>query len=270
MIQRLMRLRRGSAVCLSVLLLVPGASVSAGDQALIQDCRLPPQHGGITFPVETIEREWACRIQILFEDYTAIGVMGPVQTPLPPSLYGFFLDHPVLTAGLANRLELGPFQAQSQGPGRFWVNDGDGTQGHVTLLQQSESARIYYMEGFHEGRIFPKVNAKAVVFLRLQPAKGGEEVDNTIVSYVRLESRMLSAMVRMLRPLLGDAIIRKLARGFDATNRLSQILALDASRVLSAAETLPGLDPVEVEALRAAVKPFVRSRTSIHAPILIR
>ena len=221
------------------------------------ECQLSDQHEGLSFPVHQIEPAWRCHLQPIITDYTTVGTTGPVQTPLSAALYSYFLDRPVVTAALAQRLGIGPFQASVRGPNQFWVNDGDGTQGLLTLLHQDGAIRIYHVDGFHEGRIFPMVKAQAVVFMTMRPAQdrtGHDSVETTLVSYVKLESRMWSALVALLRPLVGDAITRKLARGFDATNQLSQLIAQDRSRILRDAEAPPLLSPDELESLKLALQ----------------
>lgn len=228
---------------------------------LATECRLSDQHQGLSFPVQQVELAWHCRLQPIVTDYTTVGTTGPVQTPLSPTLYGYLLDHPVLTAALAQRLGIGPYQASERGPNQFWLNDGDGTQGLLSLLHRDSTTRIYHVDGFHEGRVFPMVKAQALIFMLMRPTQnqGADDgVETTLVSYVKLESRLLSALVVLLRPLVGEAITRKLARGFEATNQLGRLIAQDAAKVVRDAETPPLLSQADLDSLKQALRRTVR------------
>ena len=68
------------------------------------------------------------------------------------------------------------------------------------------------------------ITGKAVVFLRMDPVKdadGIEAMDTTMVSYTKLDNRVLSGLVSLLRPLIGGTVTRKLGKGVETVNRLS-------------------------------------------------
>lgn len=173
--------------------------------------------------------------------HTGSVVTGPVRTALPAPLYTYFLDHPAVTASLMQRLGLGPYQARSDSPTQFWVNDGEGTQGLVRILYQDATTRIYHIEGFHEGRLLPVMRGQAVVFLSAA-AEGRADlaaVDTTLTSYIQLDNRTLSSILSLFKPLIGEAITRRLTRVFDDTDRLSQVIAQDLDQVLQHLLALP-------------------------------
>lgn len=220
-------------------------------------CVLPSQHAGVTFPVEQIEASWACRLQPIISHYTTANKLGPLRTALPESVYLHLLEHPPMPASLINRLGIAPYQSELRGPARYWGNDGEGTEGIVQLVYQDRTSRIYYLEGSHESRFLPHITGKAVVLLkmnRVTDSKGIESVDSTLVFYTSVDNRLLSGIVSLLRPLVGSTVTRKLARGVDSVNRLSQAMRQQPDQVQSEAAKPPALSSGETAFLKQAME----------------
>ena len=77
----------------------------------------------------------------------------------------------------------------------------------VHPLYHDQHTRMYYVEGTHDGRFCRRVTGKALVLFRLQPVQdgqGSESVDNTMVAYLRLDNRLYSGLLSLLRPLIGN------------------------------------------------------------------
>lgn len=216
-------------------------------------CHLAAEHGGILFPVEQVDSDWHCRLGLIVNGYTTVGVLAPVQTPIARELYEYLLDRPIVIASLVERLGIANFHATAKGPNQFWVKDGEGTQGLLTLVHDNRTTRIYHVEGYYEGTLFPLVRAKAVVFMKIRPVLHQERqpaVETTLVSYIRLDDRILSTLVYSLRPLVGGFVTRKLMRGFDVTNQLCKMIAQNPDRVAQEATSPPLLSSDELESLK--------------------
>jgi len=225
-------------------------------QAQAESCHIAPQHAGVTFPVERIDAAWVCRLQPIIDEFTTANKVGPVLTPLQESVYVYLLDRPPVAAALVNRLELGLYKAETRGPGRYWGDDGEGTEGLVELVYQDVNHRVYYLEGSHHSRLLPHVTGKAVVMLSMatvQDAAGQEAVETTLVSYTRLDNRVLAGLVSLLRPLVGRTVSRKLMKGVDAVNRLGMEMRQHPDRVLFEATDPPPLPPEDVAFLKQAL-----------------
>jgi hypothetical protein len=238
---------------LSLLVVIGLSTTIYSSLAQSGTCVLPSQHVGVTFPVEQIEANWACQLQPIISHYTTANKLGPLRTPLPEAVYLYLLDRPPMAAALINRLNLGLYRAEMRGPGRYWGNDGEGTAGIVELVYQDRTSRVYYLEGSHDSRFLPRITGKAVVLLRMNQvidSNGVEAMDSTLVSYSRLDNRLLAGIVSFLRPLAGSAVTRKLAKGVDTVNRLSQVMRQQPDRVVSEAMKSPGLSSDEVAFLK--------------------
>ena len=241
---------------LSLILVIGLSTTIYSGVAQSETCVLPSQHEGVTFPVDQIEAHWACRLQPIISHYTTASKLGSLRTPLPEAVYLYLLDHPPMAAGLINRLDLGLYKSEARGAGRFWGNDGEGASGIVELVYQDRASRVYYLEGSHASRFLPRISGKAVVLLRMSQvtdSNGVEAMDSTLVFYARLDNRLLSGIASLLRPLAGNAVTRKLAKGVDTVNRLSRVMRQQPDRVLSEATKSPALSSDEVAFLKHAL-----------------
>jgi hypothetical protein len=222
-----------------------------------ESCKLSPHHGGLVFPVEKSDREWACRLQPIIHGYTTASTVGPIRVALSEPLYRYLLDRPPLAATLIHRLGFGVYSSEFRGPRRFWGDDGEGTKGIVELVYEDATSRIYFLEGTHKGRLLPHIAGKAVVFLRMNVVRDQdrrEMMDSTLVAYTKLDNRFLSGLVLLLRPLLGEVAGGKLKKGVETVNRLGMAMRQSPKRVLSNAIEPPGLPDVDVAFLREAME----------------
>lgn len=246
-----------SACRLSLLVVVWLATTIHSSQAQGEACPVSSLHEEVSFSIEKIDPDWACRLQDIIGHYSITTKVGPLRTGLSGSLYRDLLNRPPLTVTLINRLDLGLYKSEMRGPGRFWGNDGEGTEGIVQLVYESRTARIYYLEGSHESRVLPNITGKAVVFLKMDQvtdADGMEAMDSTMVSYARLDNRFHSGVVTVLRPFIGGTVKRKLTKGVETVNRLSVLMRLHPDRVLFEAMDPPALPDEDVAFVRQALE----------------
>lgn len=221
-----------------------------------ETCALPAQHAGLVFPVERLDPEWACRILPLLDEYTTANKVGPIRAAIPESVYRYLLDRPPLAAALVNRLDIGLYKSEARGPNRYWGTDGEGTEGTIHLLFQDRTSRIYYVEGSHQSRYFKNLKGKAVVFLRMNPAEAAQEVgavETTLVAYTKLDNRIVSGLLSLMRPWIGGLVMKKMAKGIDVVNRLAQEMRRHPDRVLFEAMDPPAFEEEDVAFLKAAV-----------------
>jgi hypothetical protein len=247
-------LRRDGSMLLALLMWLSAVSVPGLVQA--ETCVLTSQHAGVTFPVEKVDPVWTCRLHAIIGTYTTVNKVGPIRAALSESMYQYLLDRPPLAGALINRLDLGLYEAERRGPGRYWGNDGEGTEGIVELVYQDRTSRIYYLVGSHHSRLLPNMTGKAVVLVSMNAVKeasGAEAMDSTMVSYARLDSRILSGLMSLLRPLIGGIVSRKLAKGVEAVNRLGLEMRERPERVLFEATDPPSLPAEDVAFLKVAI-----------------
>lgn len=228
------------------------------DEAKAEPCTLETTHGGISFPVQHVTGDWACRLKFVIDHYTTANTVGPLNTAMDESMYMHLLARPPFAAALINRLDLADYKAEARGPDRWWGNDGEGTEGIVELVFQDRTARVYYLEGTHRSRLLPDLSGKAVVFLRMRPVKvsgGQESMQNTMVAYTMLDNRFLSGLASLLRPLVGATVTKKLTKGVEVVNRLGLEMRQHPERVLFEATDPPPLPDDDVAFLKKVLGP---------------
>lgn len=232
-----------------------------------ETCAVSSHHAGVTFPVERVDPDWACRLEAIIDHYTTANTVGPIRVALSESMYQYLLDRPPLAAALINRLDLGLYKSEARGPGRFWGHDGEGTEGVVQLVYQDRTSRIYFLEGSHDSRLLPHITGKAVVFLRMNSVRDAnrmDAMDSTMVSYTKLDNRILSGLVSLLRPLIGGTVTRKLRKGVETVNRLGQMMRKHPDRVLFEAMDPPALPDDDVAFLKEAIGSLQKPGNASH------
>ena len=260
------RLCSRKAGLLALFVVIGLSTTSYSGLAQSETCSLPSEHAGMTFPIEKVDPEWACRLYEIVDHYTTVNKVGPIRIGLSASLYRQLLDRPPLTAALINRLEIGLYTSETRGPDHFWGDDGEGTKGIVQLVYQDRTSRIYYLEGSHDSRLLPNIAGKAVVFLRMDSVKDGkgiEAVDSTMASYTKLDNRILSGLAALLRPRIGAVVERKLIKGVETVNRLSLFMRQHPDRVLFEAMDPPALPADDVAFLKQALESVSHSSGAI-------
>jgi hypothetical protein len=84
-------------------------------------------------------------------------------------------------------------------------------------------------------------------------SEGFEAVETTVVAYLQLDSRILSGLLSLLRPLAGRVVTGRILKAFDTAERLSRIMREDPERVLFEATDPPALPGADVAFLREAL-----------------
>ena len=247
------RYRAGRRSLRPVIALALAGVILAPQPAPAEPCEVAAEHAGVTFPVGKVDPRQTCRLKSIIDNYTTANKLGPFRTPLPEASFTVLLDRPPFAAAMVNRLGYAPYQAAMRGPLEFWASDGEGMEGVVELVYRDRTSRMYLLDGTYTGTWLPRIAGKAVVLARLNPVKepdGSDAMDTTLVSYVRLNNRILSGVVSLLRPLIGSGVSRRLTRTVETANRLSLDMKNFPGRVMEKATADPPLPPDELALLK--------------------
>lgn len=218
-----------------------------------ESCTLPSDHAGLPFPVERVDPAWACRLQSIIQNNSIESQLGPIPTALSSALYRYLLDDPPFTAALIRRLNLGRYQSEGRGPGRFWGDDGEGSKGIVEIVYEDPGSRIYFLEGTHESRLLPHVSGKAVIFLRIgviQDENNHETTMSTLVAYTKLDNPFLAGLASILHPLVSRIATSRLKKGVETVDRLGVAMRENPQQVLSESQNPPSLPEHHVAFLK--------------------
>ncbi len=95
---------------------------------------------------------------------------------------------------------------------------------------------------------------------------GHQAMDTSLIAYTKLTDPVLSGLVLVLRPLVGDAVTRKLPRSFDVTNQLGAAIAQNQDRIIQELPALPSIAPQEQQTLTALLQALLSSNLSVPRP----
>jgi len=234
-------------------------SVFAAEDVRACDVRVDDPEA--VFPLEKMDRPALCLMAPVVNDYTTHRLMPPYSTPIPKAVYDFMLDHMVLSSALARTLGLAEYRITRVGASSFQGDDGQGSEGLITLLYQDPTHRVYHMKGNHHGKVIPLITGEAVILMDRHVrigADGREQVETRIATYSRIDNPVIAALVKVFQPLLRSVVNDKLAQGFLAVHSLGELMAADPHLVFRQAETVPDADKEDMDALRALLLPALK------------
>lgn len=215
------------------------------------------------------EPDYRALIARTTSSYTVRSTVGPLDTPLSPAWADFLLDHPDLSAFLVRKYGIAPYMITMRGPNQSWADDGDGTKGLITLVEHSGRTRLYYGEGTHDSALFPTIRASAVIVMTVEPVQPPgcpERIRSSFAVYVKLRSRFLSGMVKLLRPFVRDTVIRKFTKAFLVAHHVGRLLAEQPHSVAADILAYPNLAERDRETVRALLDELQPQPRSCLAP----
>lgn len=234
-------------------------SVCSAVGAVACDVRLDDPEA--VFPLEKMDRPALCRMAPIVNDYTTHRTIPSFHTPIAKAVYDFMLDHMVLSSALARTLGLAGYRITRVGPAAFQGDDGQGSEGLITLLYQDTTRRVYHIQGSHHGRVIPLITGEAVILLNYHVrvgADGREQVETRITSYSRIDNPVIAALVKVFQPILRSVVNDKLVQGFLVVHNLGELMAADPEQVYRLAEAVSDADKTDMDALRALLLPALR------------
>ncbi len=244
------RLSRILLLCL----LFPAAAAAAETPA----CQVRVDDPDVSFPFEKLDRAALCRAAPIINEHTTHRIMPSFSTPVSKPMYDFMLDHMVLSSALARGLGLAKYRIAHAGTDSFQGDDGDGSEGLITLLYRDPGRRVYHMQGGHHGKVIPLITGEAIILIENR-AKDGEqgrgEIETRITTYSKIDNSVIAALVKVFQPLLRSVVNDKLAQGFLVVHQLGERMAADPEEVYRQAEAIPEADKADIEALKALLKP---------------
>ena len=229
---------------------------------LLAACAVPSRSAAEAPEDPFTPAEYAAAVGEVVSGFTVSAILGPQETPLPLEVSNFLLDHPDMSAFIVNRRKIAPYRIVMLGPRRSRADDGEGTAGIVTLLEEDAHHRLYYGEGIHHSLLFPDIRAAAVISMDLSE-DGPARTITTFHVWVRIRSRFVSRMVKTLRPFLQGTVIRKFSKAFFVADSVGRLMARDPAGAAEDFRAFPGLfveDRAKILEMLARLSPSVEPR----------
>jgi hypothetical protein len=139
---------------------------------------------------------------------------------VPFGLYVALVDAPEITAGAARVLAVARHEVRALGEDWYQADDRDGARGVYRVLARTPHRRVVLSWGEHRGSILGTITGSALTVIELTEWEGA--VKPRLVAYVRIDQGLAARLARLLVPVFGAVVDRKLAAGFVITARVAE------------------------------------------------
>lgn len=161
-------------------------------------------------------------------------------------VYAFLLDHPDVNAGLAQALDIAPYEVVRTGPGRYRGDDGNGNAGTIEIFGTAEQ-RVVMERGVSPGWWFGDIQGRVIALVGFSPT--GEDLRASVKIWARIDHGLLDRLIRVVRPVLGGFLDRKLREQFGIGLRVAAAARQAPGEFCPALASLPTGSPDEKQAL---------------------
>ncbi len=231
--------RAGASMIAGIALSVAVAWASVGDGRVPFD-RIPP-------PVQERLRDVI--------DHAAFqrAVQGLTFRSHEP-VFLYFLDHPDFAAAAARALKVAQYRVEQRPGGAYWGDDARGAKGIFEVVYADAHKRVVYAQGTYDTRWLPTIYARIVLILDFEHrhgADGQSRVTGDLTGYLRVDNPFLDVLARLVGPIVGSAVDRKVARTFGIAAKVSERVYADPGGFLQVLRNAPDVDPRHLAALAA-------------------
>jgi hypothetical protein len=199
---------RVHVLVLAVVLVVPLSAWAAE--------RWPP----LVPPRSTLSPALAADIERLWTRPTFTRHIEGERAQAPFDLYVALIDAPEITASAGRQLQLARYEVQRLGDDRYRADDGSGARGEYLVLVRERARRVMLSRGSHTGRIVGTITGIGLTELRFEARDG--QVAQRLSAWVIIDNRLAALVVRVLVPLFGQIVDRKLQEAFRVTARVAE------------------------------------------------
>lgn len=171
--------------------------------------------------------------------------------------YEFLVTHPPLATQLARRLHppLERYTVTQVGEGVYTVEDRGALRGEARLIAATGNQRIYRFQGeFRSLAHLLRFTGRMVLILRYREVREGSRIfmESDPDFYLRIDHLFFHIMTKLLSPLIGGIIDRRVNMIVEATSKLFEQVYSDPQGLYRRMSTWPEVQPADLEAYRHA------------------
>lgn len=171
--------------------------------------------------------------------------------------YEFLVTHPPLATQLARRLHppLERYTVTQVTEGVYTVEDRGALRGDARLISTTNDQRIYRFQGeFRSLAHLIRFSGRMVLILRYRQVQedGRTFMDSDPELYLQIDHPLFHMMTKLLSPLVGSIIERRVRMIVEATRTLFDRVQTDPMRLYQQMKTWPEVQPIDLEAFRQA------------------
>lgn len=179
----------------------------------------PPERLGPNLAAE-VERAW--------RQPTLVRSAAAEPVPVRLERYLAFVDAPDITAAAARHLGLAPYEVEALGEDWYRADDRDGATGVYRVLVRDGGRRVVLSWGTHRGSLLGTIRGHALSVMSFEAS--GEGTVPRLTAHVVIDHPVASRLARLLAPLFGGLVDRKLTEGFRVTARVAEWALADPAR----------------------------------------
>lgn len=171
--------------------------------------------------------------------------------------YEFLVTHPPLATQLARRLHppLERYTVTQVTEGVYTVEDRGALRGDARLISARDDQRIYRFQGeFRSLAHLIRFSGRMVLILRYHQMQeeGRTFMDSDPELYLQIDHPLFHMMTKLLSPLIGSIIDRRVHMIVEATRTLFDRVQTDPMGLYQQMHTWPEVQPIDLEAFRQA------------------
>ncbi len=178
------------------------------------------------------------------------------------SVFLYFLEHPDFAAAVARTLKVAQYRVEQRPGGTYWGDDARGAKGIFEVVYADAHKRVVYAQGTYDTRWLPTIHARLVLILDFEHRNGADgqsRVTSDLTGYLRVDNPFLEVLARLVGPIVGGAVDRKVTRTFGIAARVSERAYDDPMGFLQALRQAPDVDPRHLAELSARMGQADRS-----------
>ncbi len=169
-------------------------------------------------------------------------------------VFRYLVDHPDFAAAAARALGVAKYRLERRPDGTYWGDDARGAKGTVEVVYADPHKRVIRAQGTYEGKWLPTIHARIVLvldFAHHTDPDGQTRVTNDLTGYLRVDNALVDVLARLVGPIVGSAVDRKVARTFSVAGKVSERAYDDPAGFLRVLRDAPDVDRRDLAALAA-------------------
>lgn len=196
--------------------------------------------------LEQVSRTRRAEVQEIVIDPTFVRTLS-LKAAADSQVFACLLDHPDINAPLSRRFGIALHRLVRVGPGRYQGDDGAGNSGTLEVLGAEVDRRIFMERGVSPDWWFGDIAGRVVAVVAF--SSHGNHLRGDVEVWARIDQGMVDRLIRILSPVLGGFLDRKLHEQFGVTFRVAERAALEPDRFCAVLAGLPDGSPEERDAL---------------------
>jgi hypothetical protein len=217
-------------------------------------------------PYDRIDAAARARVRDVAERATIARTVRGLTFRSREPVFLYLVEHLDFATAVAGALGATTYRLERRPDGTYWGDDLRGARGLVEVVYADPHTRVVYTQGTYDSRWFTTVYARAVLIFEFAHAPGADgrtRVTNTASGFVRVDNPFLGFLARLVAPIVGAAVDRKIARAFGTAGKLSEKAYDDPEGFLRSLQGKPGLDPRHLHALAERLRQAAEARPPV-------